>query len=144
MGTLGRVLWKRSKVAVQTALIIPFLLAARWGVEEADWQFVTTSPLLTAVVSGGIFVAALVVAGTLSDYKESERVPAEIVGALESIYTDGRMFKMEKPAFDLDGLEIRLRKVVTTFIADLENPGQRTCIDAVNAVSESFAEMDRL
>jgi len=144
MGTLRRVLWKRSKVAVQTALIIPFLLAGRWGVEEADWQFVTTSPLLTAVVSGGIFVAALVVAGTLSDYKESERVPAEIVAALGSIYTDGRMFKMEKPAFDLDGLEIRLRKVVTTFISDLENPGQRTCVDAVNAISESFAEMDRL
>src|SRR5687768_13991407 len=144
MGTLGRVLWKRSKVAVQTALIIPFLLAARWGVEEADWQFVTTSPLLSAVVSGGIFVAALVVAGTLSDYKESERVPAEIVASLHSIQTDARMFKLEKPAFDLEGLEIRLRRVVQTFMSDLESPGSRDCIDAVNAISESFAEMDRL
>jgi len=144
MGTLRRIIWKRSKVAIQTALIIPFLLAARYGVEQADWQFISTSPLLTAVVSGGIFVAALVVAGTLSDYKESERVPAEVVASLLSIYTDARMFKMEKPAFDLEGLEIRLRKVVSSFRADLETPGSRTCLEAVNAISESFAEMDRL
>jgi hypothetical protein len=137
-------MWKRGKVAAQTAVIVGLLLAARYGVEQADWEFVTASSLLTAVVSGGVFVAALVVAGTLTDYKESERMPAEIVASLQSIHTDARMFKIEKPAFDLEGLEIRLRKVVTCFVADLENPGQRSCVEAVNALSESFAEMDRL
>lgn len=144
MKTLGHILWKRSRIAVQTIPIVAILLAIRFGVQQADWPFINPTTLLSAVVSGGIFVAALVVAGTLSDYKESERVPAEIVGSLMGIYTDARMFKLEKPAFDLEGLEIRLRKVVTSFIHDLENPGSRTCLDAVNAISESFAEMDRL
>jgi hypothetical protein len=133
----------RGKVALQTALIVPFLLAARYGVDQADWEFVTAGPLLTTVVSGGIFVVALVVAGTLTDYKESERVPAELVGALTSILTDARAFKKEKPAFDLAGLELRLRNVVTTFRSDLESPGSRECLDAVNSLSESFADMDR-
>ena len=134
----------RGRVALQTAVVVPFLLAARFGVDQAGWQFVTAGPLLTAVVSSGIFVVALVVAGTLTDYKESERVPAEIVSALLSILTDARAFKKEKPAFDLVGLERRVRSVVTTFQADLESPGSRTCIDAINALSESFADMDRL
>jgi len=134
----------RAKVALQTALIVPFLLAARYGVDQADWQFVTAGPLLTTVVSGGIFVVALVVAGTLTDYKESERVPAEMVGALSSILTDARAFKKEKPAFDLAGLEQRMRNVVTTFRSDLESPGSRDCLAAVNSLSESFADMDRL
>jgi hypothetical protein len=134
----------RAKVALQTALIVPFLLAARYGVDQADWQFVTAGPLLTTVVSGGIFVVALVVAGTLTDYKESERVPAEMVGALSSILTDARAFKKEKPAFDLAGLEQRMRTVVTTFRSDLESPGSRDCLAAVNSLSESFADMDRL
>ena len=144
MATLRHHLWKRSKIAIQTVPIVLILLGARYGVQQADWPFINASTLLSAVVSGGIFVAALVVAGTLSDYKESERVPAEITASLSSIHTDGRMFKLEKPAFDLEGLEIRLRKVVTTFVHDLENPGSRTCLEAVNAISESFAEMDRL
>jgi hypothetical protein len=134
----------RGKVALQTALIVPFLLAARYGVDRADWQFVTAGPLLTTVVSGGIFVVALVVAGTLTDYKESERVPAEIVGALSSILTDARAFKKEKPSYDLGGLELRVRNVVTTFRSDLESPGSRACLDAINSLSESFADMDRL
>ena len=83
----------RGRVAVRTALIVPVLLAVRLGVDQADWEFVTAGPLLTTVVTGGLFVAALVVAGTLTDYKESERVPAEIVGALSSIVTDARAWK---------------------------------------------------
>jgi hypothetical protein len=134
----------RGKVAVQTALIVPFLLAARYGIDRADWQFVTAGPLLTAVVSGGIFVVALVVAGTLTDYKESERVPAEIVGALSSILADARAFKKEKPSFDLVGLEQRVRNILTTFRSDLKSPGSRACFDAINSLSESFADMDRL
>jgi hypothetical protein len=137
-------IWKRSKVAIQSAIIVPILLAARWGVEEADWQFISTSALLSAVVSGGIFVAALVVAGTLSDYKESERVPAEMVAGLQSILTDCKMFKKEKPSFDLIGLERRLRNVIRAFNDDLRNPGQRSCLDAIDQISESFAELDRL
>jgi hypothetical protein len=133
----------RGKVALQVALIVPFLLAARYAVDELDWQFVTASPLLSAVVSGAIFVVALVVAGTLTDYKESERVPAEITGALISILTDARAWKKEKPAFDLAGLERRAQRLVTTFRSDLQNPGSRECLDAINALSESFADMDR-
>jgi len=133
----------RAKVALQTALIVPFLLAARYGVDQADWQFVTAGPLLTTVVSGGIFVVALVVAGTLTDYKESERVPAEIVGALSSIVTDARAWKKEKPALDLAGVEQRARTVATTFKSDVCSPGSRACLEAVNSLSESFADMDR-
>ena len=144
MHALRTFILRRGKVALQVAILVPFLLAMRFVVDELDWQFVTLSPLLSAVVSGGIFVVALVVAGTLTDYKESERVPAEMVAALSSIHTDARAFKKEKPPFDLVGLERRLAEVVRTFKSDLEQPGARTCLAAVNAITESFAEMDRL
>ena len=144
MRTLRRLVLRRGKVALKTAVVVPFLLLLRFAVEELDWQFITPGPLLTAVVSGGIFVVALVVAGTLTDYKESERVPAEMVAALSSIHTDARAFQREKPQFDLIALERRLRAVIRTFRADLEQPGSRTCLEAINAISESFAEMDRL
>ncbi|MEX0666402.1 MAG: hypothetical protein WD598_16735 [Acidimicrobiia bacterium] len=144
MGSFISLIARRGKLAFQTAVIVALLLGLRFAVEEFDWEFVEVSSLLTALVSGGIFVVALVVAGTLTDYKESERVPAEIVAGLSSIHTDGTMFKKEKAHFDLAGLERRLRNVVLTFRSDLEKPGERTCVAAVNAISESFAEMDRL
>ena len=144
MRTLRLLVLRRGKVALETALVVPFLLLGRLAVEKLDLQFVTPGPLLTAVVSGGIFVVALVVAGTLTDYKESERVPAEMVAALSSILTDARAFKKEKPQLDLAGLERRLGAVVRAFAADIAQPGARTCVVAINAITESFAEMDRL
>jgi hypothetical protein len=142
--SLRTLLFRRWKIALRTAAIIPFLLAIRFAVDELGWQFVTPGPLLTAVVSGGIFVVALVVAGTLSDYKESERVPAEIAAALLSIRTDARAFALEKPTFDLAALERRLRAVIDAFMFDLDHRGSRRCLEAVNAITESYAEMDRL
>jgi len=142
--TLRIFVLRRGKVALETAVAVPFLLLGRLAVEKLDLQFVTPGPLLTAVVSGGIFVVALVVAGTLTDYKESERVPAEMVAALSSILTDARAFKKEKPQLDLAGLERRLGAVVRAFTADIAQPGARNCLVAINAITESFAEMDRL
>ena len=144
MADFVRFIVRRGKLAGQTLILVTLLLGLRVLVEELDWEFVEISSLLTALVSGGIFVVALVVAGTLSDYKESERVPAEMVAALSSIHTDASMFKKEKPQFDLAALERRLGKVVETFKDDLGKPGARTCLAAVNDISVSFAEMDRL
>lgn len=140
---MRNLIFGRGKVALQTALLVPFLLAIRYGVDQAGGQFVTPGPLLSAVVAGGIFVVALVAAGTLTDYKEAERVPAQMVAVLSGIVNDGRVFKREKPAFDLAGLELRARNVMTTFKADLLAPGSRTCLDAIDALSDSFADMDR-
>lgn len=144
MGTFVQFVVRRGKLAAQTLIFVALLLAVRVAVEELEWEFVEVSSLLTALVSGGIFVVALVVSGTLTDYKESERVPAEITAGLSSIHTDATMFKKEKPQFDLGALERRLMDVVSTFRSDLEKPGERACLTAVNDISESFAQMDRL
>src|SRR5262245_41973586 len=144
MKAIKALLFKRWRIAIRTVLLVLFLLGVRVVVEELGGQFVTPGPLLTAVVSGGIFVAALVVAGTLSDYKDSERVPAELVAALSSIRTDARAFAREKPDLDLAALDRRLLAVIESFTYDLEHPGSRRCIDSINELSESFAEMDRL
>src|SRR5262245_23503862 len=144
MKAIKALLFKRWRIAIRTVLLVLVLLAVRVVVEELGGQFVTPGPLLTAVVSGGIFVVALVVAGTLSDYKESERVPAEIVAALQSIYVDARAFQKLKPSFDLAGLERRLAAVVHAFKADLAQPRSRTCLAAINDITESFQELDQL
>jgi len=144
MQTIKGLLFRRWRIAVRTLMVVPFLVVARFVVVELGWEFVTPGPLLTAVVSGGIFVAALVVAGTLGDYKESERVPAELVAALSSIRTDAQAFAKEKPDFDLAALERRLLAVIDNLMYDLDHEGSRTCLDAINDLSVSFAEMDRL
>jgi hypothetical protein len=44
--------------------------------------------LITAFIGGAIFTIAIIFAGTLTDYKESEKIPSEIATSIRSFYSD--------------------------------------------------------
>jgi hypothetical protein len=121
------------------AIVLAKLLA-----HELGWEFISLSSIYTSAVAGGIFVIGLIVAGTLSDYKEADKVPAELSAALENIYRDCVATKETLPAFDLERLRERLLAIVSTFRADLSSAEGRSCLEAIEALSPSFVELERL
>lgn len=134
----------RWKVALGTATLTAAIVGARLIVDGLSWELVTPGPLLTSIIAGGIFVTGLIVAGTLADYKESERMPAEIAAALDNIHEDAQGIKRTKTEFDLVGLQDRLRAVVAMFRRDLAEPGSRACLEAINDLSEPILQLERL
>jgi hypothetical protein len=137
---------RRMHVALEAMVIVAAIVTAKLVVGVTGLDFITLSPLFTSFVAGGIFVIGLLVAGTLADYKEAEKMPAEIAAALENIHEDGAAIKATKKRFDLDGLQQGLAQVVTALREDLSDrtEDERTCLDAINALSSSFAEMEKL
>ena len=109
-----------------------------------DVEFIVISPLYSSVVAGGIFVLGLLVAGTMADYKEAERMPAEMVAALEAIHEDCWSIAQTSGGFDLGGLRQRLVDVVVALRADLAHPGTRECLASVNRLSAVFVDLERL
>jgi len=53
------------------------------------------------IVTGGMFLIGFMLAGTMSDYKESEKVPAEMASILETIEETVRLGSQYKPGIDL-------------------------------------------
>jgi hypothetical protein len=120
------------------------IVLAKLLVHELGWEFISLSSIYTSAVAGGIFVIGLIVAGTLSDYKEADKVPAEISAALENIYRDCVAIKETLAAFDLERLRERLLAIVSTFRADLSTPDGRSCLAAIEKLSPSFLELERI
>src|SRR5207302_50666 len=110
---------KRLRVVVETGLAVMAIVIAKLIVYAFSWEFITLSPLYTSIVAGGIFVIGLIVAGALADYKESEKMPAEIAAALPNIHQDASGMKETNEEFDLVGLRKALVNVVATFKEDL-------------------------
>src|SRR5688572_29651335 len=110
-------------------------------------------PILTSLLGGALFVLGLVLVGTLTDYKESERFPAEFVGALTSIYDVGRALReggiplTKDPvsgAFNVEGLRSDLVEVCTTLDQDLHTPGVTDhCLKLLPKIHGSIVEMER-
>ena len=135
---------KRRRVALETAVVVLALVALKLALEGLGLEFIDLNPLYTSIVAGGIFVVGLIVAGTLPDYKEAERMPAEIATALENIHEDCRSIGVATPEFELARLGRALRDVVVALKQDLADATSRTCLAAINALSGSFAELERL
>ena len=65
----------RWRVVVQTGLIVLGIIAAKLAISAFSPEFISISPLFTSVLAGGVFVLGLIVAGTLTDYKEPVPAP---------------------------------------------------------------------
>lgn len=135
---------RHGRVAIETAILVAGIVAVKILVDALDGEFIELSPLYTSIVAGGIFVVGLIVAGTLADYKEAEKMPAEIVAALENILEDCSSIKQTKDAFDLLTLKRRLVAVVATFRDDLGAERSQRCLDAINDISASIVDLERL
>jgi hypothetical protein len=134
----------RWRVVAQTALIVLGIVVVKVIVAALSWAFISLSPLFTSVLAGGVFVLGLIVAGTLADYKEAERVPAEMTAALTNIHDDCAAFKQAFPDFDLEHLEDTQVRIVASFLADLADVESTETLDAIDRLNESFLDLDRV
>jgi hypothetical protein len=101
-----------------------------------------SSPLGSSIVAGGVFVMGLVVAGTLSDYRDAERAPGDVAASLLSFLRDGESMHAVWGKPDLLTLKTRLISVVTTLRADINNGTTRQCQEAVEELSQTLIELE--
>jgi hypothetical protein len=131
-------------VAIETSLFVAGIVILKLIVNSLSGEFIVLGPLYTSIVGGGIFVIGLIVAGTLADYKESEKMPAEIASALVNILGIASSITKTTEAFDLVSFQEALKRVVTTLKEDLAEPGSRRCLVAIQDLSPFFVELERL
>ncbi len=64
------------------------LLVVRLVFDYLKFDILSVTNLITAFIGGAIFTIAIIFTGTLTDYKESEKIPGEIATSIRSFYSD--------------------------------------------------------
>ena len=72
-------------IAIRVAPLVVVVLLAKLVINHFDWDTVQLNPLHTGLVAGNIFLIGFLLSGTLTDFKESERLPGELAGRAETI-----------------------------------------------------------
>lgn len=75
------------------------------------------------VVTGGVFLIGFMLAGTMADYKESERLPAELACAIETIEDTLFLAHRFKGGFDLQQVREQLREVTDAMVSWFKSGG---------------------
>lgn len=135
---------KKYKLLLETAVFVFLIIGAKLLIEQFNLEFIQLSPLFTSVIAGGIFIVSIILSGVVSDYKESERLPAEIASSIENIYEDGLYVRKLKNKFNLDTLRKTLHQLTQDIKKDLAQPDSRLALKMVSELSNSFLAMEKL
>jgi hypothetical protein len=130
------------RVISQTAIVVAILVAVRAVLWELGVEGLAVSPLASSIVGGGIFVMGLVVAGTLSDYRDAERAPTDVAAGLYAIMREAEAMHEVWGKPDMSTLRARLIAIVTSLRADINAGDSRTCQAAIEDLSATFLELE--
>jgi hypothetical protein len=126
-------------LAVQTAAIVAVVVAIKILIQALDLDKIALTTMVSALVTGAIFTVAIIFAGTLTDYKESERIPGELTTAILSLYKDARLASIghDNKATDL---QIHVKELLRTINSNFDQlqAGGTWKSGAVNSVIDKI------
>lgn len=96
------------------------------------------------VLTGGVFLTGFLLAGTMADYKESEKLPGEVATTLEALEDMFALGAMQKPALDakvLRGHLLRLTDAIKAWL--LKSKSSAEVFEALGAMSDAFAYLSQ-
>ena len=99
---------------------------------------------VTALVGGVVFTIAIIFSGTLTDYKESEKIPGELAAAIKALNEDSRVIYLNDRKIT-DDLRVHIRELLHTINANFRNNvweiGEiNAAMDAINEDIRRLAE----
>ncbi len=84
-----------------TLRIIPIVLAiliVKYLLHDLGMEVLASNPFLPSLVAATVFLIGFLITGVLSDYKESEKLPAELAASLETIADETYIIYKNKKA----------------------------------------------
>lgn len=130
------------RVAVETAVIVVILIGARALLWAIGVTGMSTTPLISSVISGGMFVMGLVVAGTLVDYRDAERAPTDLAASLYTLLRETEAMNRIWHKPNIAAARARLIAVVTSLRADVTSGNTRECQAAIEDLSQTLEELE--
>jgi hypothetical protein len=132
----------RRVVMAEAVAVVAAVLVVKAGVHFAGGEVLELNSLFTSMIAGAIFLFGLILSGTLTDYKESERVPAELVASLESIRSEVHATVAKNPAYDAGpALEV-LSQIPSRLRAAIDTGDYGPLHESISALTPVFAAME--
>jgi branched-subunit amino acid transport protein AzlD len=128
--------------------VLPFVAAAGAGkllFTELGWESVSLNPLYTGLVAGNVFLLGFLLAGTLADYKESEKLPGELAASVETIADECSILYRDKQAQTARDCLEHLRLIVYSLRSWLRNRERKTAVlDRIGELNGFFLVFESL
>ncbi|MBU0757974.1 MAG: hypothetical protein KKF44_07930 [Nanoarchaeota archaeon] len=135
---------KKINLAFLVLLLAMAVIAVKTTLLYLDLQPLTSNTLLSVIITGVTFFLGFFLAGTLSDYKEAERLPSMIASELDFFVNEGRYIKNSKKKFCLKRLMKNIDYIVDALMHDIKSSKSKFAIDRINEMNISIGEAEEM
>ncbi|HEU5121776.1 MAG TPA: hypothetical protein VFT59_02930 [Candidatus Saccharimonadales bacterium] len=130
------------RIFIITLITTAIIIGVKYIFHYFHIEVIVLGSLHSSAISGVIFVIGFLLSSTISDYKEAERIPAEIASAIEDMNEDVRSIYRNYPKFDLGKYQAQLRRVAQAFAGDLRNSKSHKAKTQLYKLGELHAAME--
>lgn len=131
------------RIFLITLMMTALVIAVKYGFHHFHIEVIVLGSLHSSAISGVIFVIGFLLSSTISDYKEAERIPAEIASAIEDMNEDALATHENYPKFDLKEYQAQLLKVAQAFTGDLRNSKSNRARSQLYKLGKLHSEMEK-
>lgn len=131
------------RLFISTVMITMAIIFVKYILHIFGLEIIELGSLHSSVISGVIFVIGFILSATISDYKEAERIPAEIASTIEDMNEDVETIYQNYPQFDLSAYQKQLLKVATALAGDLRNSKSHTAKTQLYVLGRLHAAMEK-
>lgn len=140
--------WKRFRLFFVVFAVVLALSAIKFIVHSLGFEFLALNTLLTSGIAGAIFIIGFLLSSVLSDYKEADKIPAEIRVNLEGICEDVQALRSQYPNLDtkpfLNLSVVLVEKIRTGLSHENGYAGLQPALTAIDQFSRLFAQSDKM
>jgi len=102
------------------------IVGAKYILHHFELEPITMGSLHGSVISGVVFVIGFLLSATIADYKESERIPADIASILENMSEDALSIEENYPTFKASAYQEKLQAVAKGYLIDLRSSSRKS------------------
>ncbi len=75
-------------IVIKAMVVAVIVAGVKFGLHALNLEFIRIDSLISALISGVIFTIAILLAGVMTDFKESEKIPGELAASIKALHKD--------------------------------------------------------
>jgi len=107
-------------IDIKATVVAVVLAGVKFGIHALNLEFMRLDSLISALISGVIFTIAILLAGVMTDFKESEKIPGELAATIKALHKDFELLEFTAKK-ETDNALLHLNSLISVIINQFES-----------------------
>ena len=144
LSTSSTKIWQKWSIAFKIIPLILVVTVLKFLAHYFNLEIMELNALFTSLVAGTIFLIGFLISGVLSDYKESEKIPAELTASMKTLLDDTyTIYKTKNSESALSFIQYQKQFLVSLMDWFYKKETTKSLLKKISGMNEFIVDFDK-